>query len=155
MSNCRTVLLGATFFLSSIFLVSCTGNVPATLGISDAGLSPCPTSPNCVSSDGQDSEHQVAPLQLAGSALEAWTVAKEYLSNRPRTRIVTEKPDYLHAECRSTLFGFVDDLELHLRTSEEVIAIRSASRLGYSDLGVNRRRVEELRSELISRGVVK
>jgi uncharacterized protein (DUF1499 family) len=118
-------------------------------------MAPCPSSPNCVSSDAQDTEQLVAPLQIVGRTEDAWTVARGYLSNLPRTRIVTEKPDYLHAECRSALFGFVDDLELNLRTSEGIIAVRSASRLGYSDLGVNRRRVDELRTALISRGVVK
>jgi uncharacterized protein (DUF1499 family) len=66
---------------------------------------------------------------------------------------VNETSGYLHAECRSALLGFVDDLELHLRPSEGVIAVRSASRLGYSDFGVNRRRVEVLRASLISRGM--
>jgi uncharacterized protein (DUF1499 family) len=118
-------------------------------------MAPCPSSPNCVSSDAQDNEHLVEPFQLVGTTIDAWTLAKDVLSKRPRTRIVTEKPDYLHAEIESALFGFVDDLELNLRPSERVIAVRSASRLGYSDLGVNRRRVEELRADLISQGVVK
>jgi uncharacterized protein (DUF1499 family) len=64
----------------------------------------------------------------------------------PRTRIVSLKPDYLHAESSSAVFGFVDDLELHLRPDENIIAIRSASRLGHSDFGVNRNRVEKLRA---------
>jgi uncharacterized protein (DUF1499 family) len=66
----------------------------------------------------------------------------------PRTRIVQREPGYLRAECRSALMGFVDDLELELRASEQLIAVRSASRLGWSDMGVNRRRVEELRRRL-------
>jgi uncharacterized protein (DUF1499 family) len=77
------------------------------------------------------------------------------VSELSRTRIVTETADYLHAECRSALLGFVDDLELHLRPDEGIIAVRSASRLGYSDLGVNRRRVEGLRTSLIERGVLR
>jgi uncharacterized protein (DUF1499 family) len=72
----------------------------------------------------------------------------------PRTRIVADTGSYLHAECRSALFGFVDDLELQLRPDRSLIAVRSASRVGYSDLGANRRRVEELRSELARRGIV-
>ena len=64
-------------------------------------------------------------------------------------------PDYLHAECRSAVFGFVDDLELNLRPAEGIIAVRSASRLGYSDLGVNRKRIETLRTALIRQGIVK
>ena len=66
-----------------------------------------------------------------------------------------ETDDYLHAECRSALFGFVDDLELHLRASDGIIAVRSASRLGYGDLGVNRRRVESLRSALARQDMVR
>ena len=63
----------------------------------------------------------------------------------PRTRVIRLEPDYLHAECRSALMGFVDDLELYLRTDEGTIAVRSASRLGWSDMGVNRRRVDAVR----------
>jgi uncharacterized protein (DUF1499 family) len=69
--------------------------------------------------------------------------------------IVTDSAGYLHAECESAVFGFVDDLELHLRPDEGVIAVRSASRLGYSDVGANRRRVERLRAMLTRLGVVR
>ena len=82
-------------------------------------------------------------------------MASELVSELPRTRIIKEGSGYLHAECQSALLGFVDDLELHLRSSEGVIAVRSASRLGYSDFGVNRRRVEALRSFFIDRGMVR
>ncbi len=63
--------------------------------------------------------------------------------------------DYLHAECSSAVFGFVDDLELHLRPAEKLIAVRSASRVGHSDFGVNRKRVEQLRSLLIKQRLVR
>lgn len=63
----------------------------------------------------------------------------------PRARIVTQTDNYLHAECRSRVLGFVDDLELHYRPGQGMISVRSASRLGYSDFGVNRKRVEKLR----------
>jgi uncharacterized protein (DUF1499 family) len=66
---------------------------------------------------------------------------------------VFESDDYLHAECRSAVFGFVDDLELHLRRQSNSIAVRSASRLGYRDFGVNRKRVERLRAVLAAQGV--
>jgi uncharacterized protein (DUF1499 family) len=136
-------------------LLSCAGKRPSNLGISDAGLAPCPSSPNCVSSDARDSKHQLSPLQLAVASAEAWPAVRKVVSELPRIRIVKETGDYLHAECRSALFGFVDDLELHLRPTEKIIAIRSASRLGHSDLGVNRRRVEDLRESLTSRGVLR
>jgi len=136
-------------------LLSCAGKRPTNLGVSDTGLSPCPSSPNCVSSDASDSGHQISALQLAAAPAEAWRSAREVVMELPRARIVEETEDYLHAECRSALFGFVDDLELQLRPSESIIAVRSASRLGYSDFGVNRRRVEALRESLAGRGVLR
>ena len=77
------------------------------------------------------------------------------LDGLPRTKIISSTDDYLHAECSSAVFGFVDDLELHLRPAENLIAVRSASRLGHSDFGVNRKRVEQLRSLLIKERVVR
>jgi len=150
----RALAIGAALLVTAMPLLSCSGTRPANLGVSDAGLAPCPSSPNCVSSDAPDGRHQVSPFQLALPPDQAWPAVREAVSELPRTRIVTETRDYLHAECRSALFGFVDDLELHLRPGEKLIAVRSASRLGYSDLGVNRGRVETLRSSLTGRGVL-
>ena len=70
-------------------------------------------------------------------------------------KIISLTDEYIHAECTSAVFGFVDDLELHLRPQEKLIAVRSAARLGYSDLGVNRKRVESLRAALRERGVIR
>ena len=81
-------------------------------------------------------------------------MARSLVADLPRTKIITQGPDYLHAECRSAVFGFVDDLELHLRPDNNIIAVRSAARLGYSDLGVNRKRDEGLRAKLLSQGVI-
>jgi uncharacterized protein (DUF1499 family) len=148
------VYIPVLLLVASLALVSCSGNSPANLGVSGSGMAPCPSSPNCVSSDALDSDHRVFPLMLAVPAADAWPVVRDFVSKLPRTRIVHEKPGYLHAECRSALLGFVDDLELDLRSSEGIVAIRSASRLGYSDFGVNRRRVEALRALLISRRIV-
>lgn len=136
-------------------LLSCAGKRPSDLGVSSSGLAACPSSPNCVSSDAQDSAHRVPPFQLGEAPASAWQAAREQVSRLPRTRIVNETADYLHAECRSAVFGFVDDLELHLRPGEGVIAVRSAARLGYSDFGVNRRRVELLRTRLLHKGVLR
>ena len=106
-------------------------------------------------SDARDAEHQIAPIALEGSADEVWTTLRALVSDLPRTRVITETPDYLHAECRSAVFGFVDDLELHLRPGEGIIAIRSAARSGHSDFGVNRKRLEELRSALQKSGLAR
>jgi len=151
----RVVAIAAVLLIVPMPLISCAGKLPSNLGVSDAGLAPCGSSPNCVSSDARDSTHQLPPLRLAVAPLEAWRAARELVLELPRTRIVSETADYLHAECRSALFGFVDDFELHLRPTDGIIAVRSASRLGHSDLGVNRRRVEGVRASLISRGVLR
>jgi uncharacterized protein (DUF1499 family) len=82
-------------------------------------------------------------------------MVREVVNDIPRTTITEVSDNYLHAECRSAVFRFVDDLELELRPAEGIIAVRSASRIGYSDFGVNRSRVERLRSALQSRGLVK
>jgi len=124
------------------------------LGVNKAKLAACPSSPNCVSSDAGDSNHHIEPFRISASPVEVWRTTQDLVAALPRTKIVTAEDDYLHAECRSSLFGFVDDLELHLRPEENIIAVRSAARLGYSDFGVNRKRLERLRSELKKEGVI-
>lgn len=134
-------------------LFSCAGTRPGHLGVNNSKLAACPSTPNCVSSDEAD-EHAVAPFALAQPAGSAWLAAQAAVADLPRATIVTLTENYLHAECRSRVFGFVDDLELHLRPAENIIAVRSAARLGHSDFGVNRRRVESLRRMLRERGVI-
>lgn len=85
----------------------------------------------------------------------AWRTVRTTIANQPRTKIITETDDYFHAECSSWFFGFVDDLELHLRATQNIVGVRSAARLGHSDFGVNRKRVENLRVELIKQGVIR
>ena len=137
-------------------LFSCAGTRPSNLGVRDGHLAPCPASPNCVSSDAatDDATHYVAPLVLRTGPEQGWQAAQAAVTKLPRTEIITESPGYLHAESTSALMGFVDDLELELRPNDGVIAVRSASRLGYGDMGVNRSRVEKLRGMLIEQGVV-
>lgn len=127
--------------------------MPEKLGVSEGRLAPCPEAPRCVSSDATDDGQRVAPLQFTGPADDAWQAAVEAVRQLPRTTVITRTDDYLHAECRSAVFRFVDDLELLLRGDRGEIAIRSSARLGYYDFGVNRRRVESLRNTLRERGI--
>ena len=136
-------------------LFSCAGTRPSNLGVKDSRLAPCPSSPNCVSSDDADPGHRIPPLEFTIPAGEAWRAARSAVAGLARTKIVTDTDDYLHAECSSAFFGFVDDLELHLRPADHLIAVRSAARLGHGDFGVNRRRVENLRSSLRRQGIVR
>ena len=108
-------------------------------------LKPCPPKPNCVCSRHDASpRHRVAPFAISGDPAEAFSRLKSLLEGTPRTSIVSATDDYLHAVCRTWL-GFADDVECLLSRDDGVIHIRSASRLGHGDLGVNRRRVEDFR----------
>jgi uncharacterized protein (DUF1499 family) len=109
-------------------------------------LPPCPDKPNCVSSQASDSTHQVAPILFTGSPTAAWEKLGKVLATESRIQIVDRQEMYLHAEARSLIFRFVDDVEFLLDSKASVIHVRSAARSGYSDLGVNRRRVERIRT---------
>ena len=136
-------------------LFSFSGTRPANLGVKDGRLAPCPSTPNCVSSDAAESVHAIAAFQLVALPADSWRALRTALDSLPRTKIITASEDYLHAECSSATFGFVDDLELQLRPSQNSIAVRSAARLGHSDFGVNRKRVENLHLLLQQQSVIR
>jgi len=109
-------------------------------------LAPCPGKPNCVSSRATDAGHHIEPLKLTGSQDSAMGRLESILRGLPRVKIVTVDGGYLRAEFKSALFGFVDDVEFMADPAARVIHVRSASRVGYSDLGANRKRVENIRA---------
>ncbi|MFA6163057.1 MAG: DUF1499 domain-containing protein [Methylobacter sp.] len=111
-------------------------------------LASCPNSPNCVSSQAADEGHFIAPFKITGNVEEAWAALKKALISQSRTVITSETSDTLHAEANSLVFRFVDDIDAILDADARLIHIRSASRTGYGDFGVNRKRVEMLRSQL-------
>lgn len=121
------------------------GNRPRNLGVKDGRLAACPGKPNCVSSQAGSARQRVMPLRLSGAPGESMNRLKRVVNNMPRTALADEYDHYLHFECSSKLLGFVDDLEFLCDADEQVIHVRSASRLGYSDLGLNRKRVESIR----------
>jgi uncharacterized protein (DUF1499 family) len=124
------------------------GQRPSNLGVKDGRLSPCPKSPNCVVSQGQeDAEHAIAPLQYTNDRSTAMARLVELIQAMPRAEIIQQTDDYLYAEFTSQLMGFVDDVEFYFPPSDSVIHMRSASRLGESDLGVNRQRIEAIRDQ--------
>jgi uncharacterized protein (DUF1499 family) len=110
-------------------------------------LKPCSASPNCVSSMAKDKNHFVEPIQFDQSQKAAHKKLLEILKSLPRTKITISKDDYICAESTSLLFRFVDDLEFVFDANKKIIHVRSASRVGYSDLGVNRKRVESIRKK--------
>jgi len=134
------------FLFLGVFMLGCTGTRPLNLGIREGRLAPCPSTPNCVSSQSSDKEHAIEPLTYAGDAKEAMARLAKIIREMPRTRIISQKDNYLYAEFTSLVFRFVDDVEFFSDDSAKRIHVRSASRLGSSDLGVNRKRVETIRS---------
>lgn len=118
---------------------------PTNLGVVDGRLAACPASPNCVSTQVDDPAQRMPTLHYTGASEEAMRKLREILSGLPRTTIVTEDGRYLHAEVRSAVFRFVDDVEFLVDADAQAIHYRSASRAGYSDFGVNRKRMETIR----------
>ncbi|NJN29297.1 MAG: DUF1499 domain-containing protein [Synechococcales cyanobacterium RM1_1_8] len=125
-----------------------SGTRPSNLGVSNGQFNaPVPDSPNCVSSQApaSDREHYIAPLAIAGS--EAIAKLKTHIQALERTAIIEATDNYLYAEFTTKLMGYVDDVEFYADGSGSV-QVRSASRLGKSDLGLNRQRIEAIRSAL-------
>ena len=126
-----------------------SGKPPANLGAKNGKLAPIVHKPNNVSSqaDSHDRAHYVAPFSFTGDAAAAFEKLVKLVQSQPRARLITQDGQYLHAEFSTPGLGFVDDVEFLLRPEQALIHVRSAARLGYSDFGVNRKRVESLRAQ--------
>jgi uncharacterized protein (DUF1499 family) len=129
-----------------------SGTRPAYLGVKDERLSPCPASPNCVVSRTDDAAHRIAPIAYTSDRDQARELLLKILKNQPRTELIEQREDYIYVEFSSRLMGFVDDAEFYFPPDASVIQMRSAARLGESDLGVNRRRLEQIRLAMQSLG---
>jgi len=138
-------MLALTFILTA-----CSANQTTKTGGTDDRLSPCPKSPNCVSSLSEDESHYVAPLAYETTLEEAREKLILIINSMKRSEIVTAEMNYIRATFKSGLFRFVDDVEFSFDDQKKVINVRSASRTGYSDLGVNRKRVEEIRKRFVN-----
>lgn len=129
-------------------LFSFSGTRPADLGLKNDRLSDCPSTPNCVNSFSTDPAHAIAPICYSVAPETAIARLKQTIESLPRTKIIQVSDNYLYAEFTSKMMGFVDDVEFYLDKPANVIQVRSASRLGESDLGVNRQRIESIRAQL-------
>ena len=139
MHNNFLVAARGLMIVGLLTLISCAGERPTTLGVQGDQLAACPDSPNCVSSFEQRESHAIAPLNGNLAAVRA------ALEQLPQAVIVTDEGNYIHAEFTSRLMGFVDDVEFLADPASGQVHVRSASRLGHSDLGVNRERVDMIR----------
>jgi len=122
----------------------CSGTRPDFVG---KGVQhPCPSSPNCVSTKSSTAQHGIEPIPLTISGKDAIDSLAAIITGLDRTKIVLQKDNYLYAEFTSSFWKFVDDVEFFIDTTNNIIQFRSSSRLGHSDMGVNRERMEKIRS---------
>ncbi len=148
--------LGILIFIALVFwlLAQRSSTARPALGLKNGWLLPCPDSPNCVSSHANpgDKSHYLPPIAFSAEPEQAWEKLQRVLKSMPGTTIVETKNNYLRAEFRSRIFGFVDDGEFLLDRHHKVIHFRSASRVGHSDLGANRKRIEMIRAKFSQPG---
>ncbi len=133
------------FLVLALLVSACAASARPKLGVENAKLAACPSSPNCVSSQAADADHRIEPLPIRTTPEEGMARLAEIIGAMPRTRIVAQNPDYLRAEFTSRIFRWVDDVEAYVDGDAKLIHLRSSSRTGYSDLGVNRSRIEAIR----------
>lgn len=131
------------------FPIRLKGKVPKTISLHEKqGLTACPVgSDNCVSSVNAESATYVAPLGFNSSPVEALLRLKSIVLSLGNTRLARESSQYLWFECESDFFGFVDDLECQVVPDRNIIHVRSGSRLGRKDFGVNRKRIDAIKSK--------
>ena len=144
------------FVLAGVFALILLGQLALTLsswrrpdlGVADGALRPCPASPNCVCSEehATDPEHEIAPLSIDGDPTEEMARLQRQLMSWPGARLIDSSATYLRYEFVTPLVRYVDDVEFRLDPGAGVIHVRSASRVGHSDLGANRKRIEAIRA---------
>jgi uncharacterized protein (DUF1499 family) len=141
---------GGLFLTVSLFVVSRQqpGTEELDLGVEDGRLTSCPKTPNCVSTQATptDETHYVEPIAYKGDAEQLLEMLTEWIRQQPRAEIVRTEGNYLRAVFTSRVFGFHDDLEIYFPEGESVVHLRSASRVGQGDMGVNRKRYQAIRS---------
>lgn len=131
-------------------LTGCSGAM-TELGMENGQLKQCPKTPNCVNSQAKDEKHFIEPILINATPLEAKNSIVKILNELNQSKIIVVKDNYIRAEFFSKIFRFVDDVEFYFhktKSRELIIHVRSASRVGYSDLGVNRKRIERIRSKI-------
>jgi uncharacterized protein (DUF1499 family) len=134
--------------LSFVFLMGCSGTIPK-LGVGSGQFMPCPEKPNCVNSQATDKEHFIQTISFSGTPKDAQVQLLQLIKASKRTKIIDVQDTYIRVEFTSTLFRFVDDVEFYFpltNTENTIIHFRSASRIGHSDFGANRERIEQIKN---------
>ena len=139
-----TLVVAVTLYGIALVVVPMISPRPDNLGVQDGQLAPCPASPNCVSSQTapDDHEHHIDPLPMNGEIAASREQILSILEDMPHTTIITADDNYVYAEVRTAVMRYIDDVEFYFDAEADVIHVRSASRLGNSDMGANRDRIE-------------
>lgn len=143
------LLVGSLFVTISLYWLG--KNQPTTaeldLGVSNGQFSPCPETPNCVSTqaDPQDEAHYAEPIPFNGNREELLALLEDWITAQEGAEVISRSENYLHAIFASKTFGFKDDLEIFIPDGSKILHLKSAARVGHSDLGVNRKRYRTIR----------
>ncbi len=146
MKTMMGVLVTGIILLVVFWAVNKNSAVPSMLGVKEGALPPLPDSPNAVSSQTDQAAKRVDPFPYSGTLDQTKALVKKAAADFGGAQILAESPDYLHMVFTVPFIPFKDDVEFFFSEKERVVHYRSASRVGYSDLGVNRKRYERLRS---------
>ncbi len=131
-----------------IFILTLTSMTAHANSPEKKRLPPCQDTPNCVSSQTTSKKHYIPPFKISGDPQIAWQELRKAIITHDRMILTHETDTSLHAEATSLVLRFVDDIDAILDVGAGLIHIRSASRVGHSDFGVNRKRIEKIRSQL-------
>jgi uncharacterized protein (DUF1499 family) len=145
--TCKVLL---TSILVCATICCCIAPRPKNLGIKDNSLAPCPRSPNCVATQSPDSMHAMPCLTYTGSQDSAMDRLVRVVTSMKRTKIITQTGSYLYVQFTTALMRYVDDVEFRFDDAKKTIDFRSASRIGYSDMGVNRKRMSDVTQRFMS-----
>lgn len=140
------VIIALGVIVGMLISISAASRRRPDLGIVNGRLRPCPPTPNCICSQQSDEQHRIAPLACDGDPQEEFARLQSVIRGLPRTTLIAERPGYARYEFVSRLVRYVDDVEFQLDPEQRVIHVRSASRVGRSDFGANRQRVEDIRT---------
>jgi len=125
------------------------GSRPTDLGYHNGYLKPASSKPNSVNSQAASGNYAaIAPIPVKGDATAFFAQVVKVVAAQKGAKIIEQTPSYVYAEFTSPLMGYVDDVEFALDAEHGLVQLRSASRLGYSDLGANRKRIEAIRAQL-------
>jgi uncharacterized protein (DUF1499 family) len=144
----KAAIIGFVLFYA--LFCFCSASRPKNLGVVDGKLIPCPTSPNCVSTQATDDVHAMSPLPYTGTKELAMEKLIGVIKSMKRTKVISRTDSYLYVEFTTSLMRYVDDVEFYFDDAIKSISFRSASRIGYSDMGVNKKRMREVGTRFIS-----